>query len=226
MSRAIARRPRFNAAGSRAKSWRPTVGLARCADRAVGATGSPARVDQIFVSIAIASTPWPYTRVGCFPLQVAAGGAESASGPLSAPGTGRRNRAKSASAASTSTHPTMKVRLREICELREHGESKRRAVFAREALLVTQTRRSCEYLREAGRHEADPAPWRRIEIDPPAKTARRIGYGLPIDVVDREFVEVAAMTITAAAIEAYFEISGIVESQDRRGHQEREAAFA
>jgi len=40
----------------------------------------------------VVAAPCPYTRVGCFPLQVAAGGVEPVPSPLRAPGTGPKRR--------------------------------------------------------------------------------------------------------------------------------------
>ena len=110
--------------------------------------------------------------------------------------------------------------------LGEHGESKRRAVLARKALLVAQTRRGCEYLRVARRVKADPAARRPVEIDPPAETARRIGRRMPVDVMNRKFVQVSTVTVTTAAVEAHLQIAGIVENKNRRGNQELEAALS
>src|SRR5689334_11361175 len=110
--------------------------------------------------------------------------------------------------------------------LGEHGEGKRRAVLARETLLVAHTGRGCEYLRVARRVKANPPARGRAEIDPPAETARRVGHRMPVDVINRQFVQVSTMTITTAAVEAHLQIAGIVENKNRRSYQELEAALS
>ena len=49
---------------------------------------------------------------------------------------------------------------------------------------------------------------------------------MPVDVMNRKFVEVSTVTITTAAVEAHLQIAGVVENKDCRGHQELEAALS